>query len=344
LCIFLESVLPKSESADLPLIPEVIASKAYFKGAEAQTIALDEIGGTIANAQNMLWIGLKDPDLEMLERVGQQLGLTQEVIEDLNERHRLPKVMDYDEVVLIVAKTVEISASNGMPIFGETQFLIGTNFLLTTRRGAVFSHAELRKRLEKSSVRLARGPDYIATELLDLMIDRYNIAYDQFEKTVENIEQSIMTRGVEGFKVKKLYQIRRDFQRMHTMIAPLEEVCRRLSHIEMMPISESERVRFADLSDRVSRVDLLLNNLGNGLAFAFEAGMLIEQSRQTDTTRRLAAWAAILAVPTALAGIYGMNFENIPELKWKYGFLMVVALMGTVCSVMYYKFRQAKWL
>ena len=336
--------MPESEPVDLPLIPEVIASKAYFKGAETRSVALDEIGATIADAQGMLWIGLKDPDLAMLELVGQQLGLTEEVIGDLHARHRLPKVMDYDEVVLIVAKTVEIRATDGMPSFGETQLLIGANFLLTTRRGAVFSHAELRKRLEKSSARISRGPDYIATELLDLMIDRYNIAYDLFEKTVENIEQSVMTRGIEGFKVKKLYQIRRDFQRMHTMIAPLEEVCRRLSHIEMTPISQAERVHFADLSDRVSRVDRLLDNLGNGLAFAFEAGMLIEQSKQTDTTRRLAAWAAILAVPTALAGIYGMNFENIPELKWKYGFLLVVVLMGTVCSVMYYKFRKAKWL
>lgn len=336
--------MPESVPVVSTLIPEVIASKVYFNGAEAQTVSLDEIAATIANPKSMLWIGLKDPDMVMLEQVGRQLGLTEEVIGDLHARHRLPKVMDYDEVVLIVAMTVEIRATDGMPSFGETQILIGPNFLLTTRRGAVSSHQELRKRLEKLPGRIARGPDYIATELIDLMIDRYNVAYDQFEKTVESVEQSLLMRGIEGLKVRKLYQIRRDFQRMHTMIAPLEEVCRRLSHIEMAPVSSAERLHFADLSDRVGRVDRLLDNLGNGLAFAFEAGMLIEQSKQTDTTRRLAAWAAILAVPTAIAGIYGMNFDNIPELKWKYGFLMSVVLMGSVCSVMYYKFRKAKWL
>lgn len=335
-----------SESIPLvsPLVPEVIASKVYINGAEAQTVSLNDIASTIANPESMLWLGLKDPDLAMLEQVGQQLGLTEEVIGDLHARHRLPKVMDYDEVVLIVAMTIEVRATDGMPSFGETQILIGPNFLLTTRRGAVSSHSELRKRLEKLPGRIARGPDYIATELIDLMIDRYNVAYDQFEKTVESVEQSLLMRGIEGLKVRKLYQIRRDFQRMHTVIAPLEEVCRRLSHIEMAPVSSAERLHFADLSDRVGRVDRLLDNLGDGLAFAFEAGMLIEQSKQTDTTRRLAAWAAILAVPTAIAGIYGMNFDNIPELKWKYGFLMSVVLMGTVCSMMYYKFRKAKWL
>jgi len=336
--------LPETVKPILPLIPEVIASKAYVRGGESKAVLLEDIQATIAEPQVMLWIGLKDPDLAMLELVGGQLGLTEEVIGDLHARHRLPKVMDYDEVVLIVAMTVEIRETDGMPNFGETQILIGPNFLLTTRRGAVSSHSELRKRLEKMHGRMARGPDYITTELLDLIIDRYNLAYDQFEKTVENVEQSLLMRGIEGLKVKKLYQIRRDFQRMHSMIAPLEEVCRRLSRVEMMPISSVERLHFADLSDRVGRVDRLLDNLGNGLAFAFEAGMLIEQSKQTDTTRRLAAWAAILAVPTAIAGIYGMNFDNIPELKWKYGFLMSVGLMGVVCSFMYYKFRQSKWL
>ncbi len=340
----MESVLPENETADLPLLPEVIASRVYFKGAESQNVMLEDIAATLSNPDNMLWIGLKDPDLAMLELVGKQLGLTDEVVGDLHARHRLPKVMDYDEVVLVVAKTVEIREADGLPSFGETQMLIGPNFLLTTRRGAVSSHTELRNRLEKLPGRIARGSDYIATELIDLLIDRYNVAYDQFERTVENIEQSMLIRGIEGFKVRKLYQIRRDFQRMHSMISPLEEVCRRLSHIEMMPISAAERLHFADLSDRVGRVDRLLDNLGDSLAFAFEAGMLIEQSKQTDTTRKLAAWAALLAVPTAIAGIYGMNFENIPELKWKYGFLMSIVLMGTICCVMYYKFRKAKWL
>ena len=336
--------MPQTVQPSLPPIPEVIASQSYVRGEESKAVLLDDIRQTIGEPQTMLWVGLKDPDQAMLDLVGKQLGLSEEVVGDLQARHRLPKVMDYEEVVLIVAMTIEIRATDGMPNFGETQILIGPNFLLTTRRGAVSSHTELRKRLEKMPGRIARGPDYIATELLDLMIDRYNIAYDQFEKTVENIEQSMLMRGIEGFKVKKLYQIRRDFQRMHSMIAPLEEVCRRLSRVEMMPVSSVERLRFADLSDRVGRVDRLLDNLGDGLAFAFEAGMLIEQSKQTDTTRRLAAWAAILAVPTAIAGIYGMNFDNIPELKWKYGFLMSIAFMGTVCSFMYYKFRQSKWL
>jgi magnesium transporter len=266
------------------------------------------------------------------------------VLDDLQAKHRMPKVMDYDSVVLIVAMTVEVRASDGLPTFGETQMLIGSNFLLTIRRGALAPHTELRRRLEKMPDRLARGSDFVAAELLDLLIDRYNLANDMFEKTIEPMEQTMLLRGLEKLKVRRLYQLRRDFHKMHNAISPLGEVCRRLAHVEMAPIDMQSRVQFGELSDRVSRVDRLLDNLGDGLTFAFEAGMLIEQAKQTETTRRLAAWAAILAVPTAIAGIYGMNFEYMPELHWKYGYLLIVGGMATICCTLYYRFRKAKWL
>ena len=152
----------------------------------------------------------------------------------------------------------------------------------------------------------------MVSELLDLLIDRYSLAHDMFERAAEPMEQTMILRGLEKLKVRRLYQLRRDFQRMHNAIAPLGEVCRRLSHREFLPIKASVRPLFADLADRVNRIDRVLDNLSDGLNFAFEAGMLIEQAKQTETTRRLAAWAAILALPTAIAGIYGMNFEYMP--------------------------------
>ena len=326
------------------LVSEVVASRAYFNGRNPRTVDIEDLGQAIAEPGVLLWLGLKEPDEALLARVALQLGLDPHVLSDLQAKHRMPKVMDYDSVVLIVAMTVEVRVSDGLPTFGETQMLIGSNFLLTIRRGAMAPHTELRKRLESMPDRLARGSDFVAAELLDLLIDRYNLANDMFEKTVEPMEQTMLLRGLEKLKVRRLYQLRRDFHKMHNAISPLGEVCRRLAHIEMAPIDAQARVQFGELSDRVSRVDRLLDNLGDGLTFAFEAGMLIEQSKQTETTRRLAAWAAILAVPTAIAGIYGMNFEYMPELKWKYGYLLIVGGMATICGTLYYQFRKAKWL
>ncbi len=338
-----------AETANAPLgrvipVSEIVASRAYFKGRHPRSIEIEDLGKAIAEPEVLVWLGLKEPDNELIARVALQLKLDPHVLDDLQAKHRMPKVMDYDSVVLIVAMTVEVRASDGLPTFGETQMLIGSNFLLTIRRGAMAPHTELRKRLESMPDRLARGSDFVAAELLDLLIDRYNLANDMFEKTVEPMEQTMLLRGLEKLKVRRLYQLRRDFHKMHNAISPLGEVCRRLAHIEMAPIDAQARVQFGELSDRVSRVDRLLDNLGDGLTFAFEAGMLMEQSKQTETTRKLAAWAAILAVPTAIAGIYGMNFEYMPELKWKYGYLLIVGGMALICGTLYYRFRKAKWL
>jgi magnesium transporter len=322
----------------------VVASSLYGPDGQGRIVDVTQIRAALKAEHSFLWVGLLDPSPSLLDGIVAQLGLAPEVGQDMAAKHRVPKVMDYGAALLVVAMTVEVRSTDGLPAFGETQFLIGSNYLITLRRGALASHAALRQRLESRPDLLAQGSAFVVCELLDLLIDRYNLAHDMFEQAVEPMEQAMILRGLEKLKVRRLYQLRRDFQRMHNAIAPLGEVCRRLSHREYLPIKAAARPLFADLADRVYRVDRLLDNLGDGLSFAFEAGMLIEQAKQTETTRRLAAWAAILAVPTAIAGIYGMNFEYMPELQWKYGYLVILGLMGTICGTLFYKFRQAKWL
>jgi magnesium transporter len=117
-----------------------------------------------------------------------------------------------------------------------------------------------------------------------------------------------------------------------------------LARVKLTPVSEHAREHFLALAHRIQSMDRLFSNLSEDLSFAFEAGMLIEQSRQTDTTRKLSAWAAIIAIPTAVAGIYGMNFENMPELKWEYGYYGILGLMASACATLYALFRRAKWL
>lgn len=333
---------------DSSLVPEpsspILASTLYGPGGRGRAVEVTQLSDALKADGSLLWVGLREPSASLIDAIVAQLGLAADVGQDMAANHRVPKVMDYGQAVLVVAMTVEVRGTEGLPAFGETQLLIGPNYLITMRRGAVASHTALRQRLESRPDQLAQGSAFVAAELLDLLIDRYNLANDMFERAVEPMEQALILRGLEKLKVRKLYQLRRDFQRMHNAIAPLGEVCRRLSHREFAPIKADARPLFSDLADRVYRVDRLLDNLGDGLTFAFEAGMLIEQSKQTETTRRLAAWAAILAVPTAIAGIYGMNFEYMPELQWKYGYLVILGLMGTICGTLFYKFRQAKWL
>ncbi len=320
----------------------VVASALYRPGREPIQVALSQVASFANSTDGLLWIGLKEPTIAQLEQLGADLKFSHKAIEEISSPHRRPKVIEFEELILIVAITVEVQ--NIRPSFGETQILIGNGFLVTIRRGATATHQELRDQLENSPEFLGRGSDYVASALLDLLVDRYISALTQLEKVVEGAEQQFLLRGFRETDVRRLYRLRRDLLRIHTAIAPMAEICRRLSRVEMRNIDAESRAYFGEVADRVLRANEFINSLREALAFAFEASLMIGQSQQTDTTKKLASWAAILAVPTAVAGIYGMNFKHMPELDWVYGYPVVMGLTIAVCVLLYWKFKKSKWL
>jgi len=331
------------QAADAPK-GEVVASIAYVNGRRDREVPIEEAGQYVAQrqGQSMLWIGLRNPNPDTLAKVARELGACDKNQEEMLETHRRPKIIDYGNMILIVAATVEVEAER--PIFGETQFLIGDGFLVTVRRGATAGHSPLRERLEASPDLLKRGSDYVASELLDWLVDRYVAAAVKIESVVEGAEQKLLIRGAKDSDIRRLYRQRRDLLRIHTVVSPLAEICRRLARVEMSAVDEHARPYFGEVADRVLRVDELFNSLRESLAFAFEASLMIGQAALNDTTRKLASWAAILAVPTAIAGIYGMNFEFMPELKSPWGYPITLGVIASVCSVLYWRFRKSGWL
>ncbi|AHV94683.1 magnesium and cobalt transport protein CorA [Bordetella holmesii] len=334
--------MAQESTAAEPPVNQVVASVAYINGRRSREVPIAEVGDYVGGDKGMLWIGLRNPTVECITQVVDALGASVKNREKMIETHRRPKIIDYGNMVLIVAITVEIDA--GRPVFGETQYLVGEGFLVTVRRSALSTHSTLRERLESAPDLLKRGSDYITSELLDLLVDRYVAAAGQLESVVEHAEQKLLIRGAKDADIRKLYRQRRDLLRIHNAIAPMAEICRRLARVEMSAIDAQARPYFAEVADRVVRVDELINALREALAFAFEASLMIGQGQQNDTTRKLTSWAAILAVPTAVAGIYGMNFEYMPELKAHWGYPITLSVIVTICAVLYWRFRKSGWL
>ncbi|KAB0594934.1 magnesium and cobalt transport protein CorA [Castellaniella defragrans] len=318
-----------------------VASTLYLPGQPDRDVGLAELG-TAAAGSGLLWVGLKEPDEALVRDVGRRLGLPGRAIEEIIAPHRRPKIIEYDQLTLVVVVTVEIVQDR--PGFGDTQLLIGPGYLLTIRRHAEGSYRELRNQLAEAPEFLSRGSDYVASTLLDLLADRAVEALDHMEGRVENVEHQFLLRGFREMDIRRLYRLRRDLLRMQTAIAPLVEICRRLARVDMRNIGADSRAYFNEVADRIQRIVESIAGLREALAFAFEASMMISQMQQTDITRKLAAWAAILAVPTAVAGIYGMNFNHMPELGWTYGYPAMLAGTGAVCGLLYWKFRRIKWL
>ncbi|MBV6306487.1 magnesium and cobalt transport protein CorA [Candidimonas humi] len=320
----------------------VVASMLYRKGHEPREIPVSHIARYVEPGEHLIWVGLKSPEPALIEQLGAQLGFSSKAIEEINEIHRRPRVVEYTGLTQIVAITVEVETMR--PTFGETQIIIGKGFLVTVRRSAQATHTKLRELLENSPELLDRGSDYVASMLLDLMADRYVAASAKIESGVEAVEKKFLLRGFQDTDVRRVYQYRRDLLRIHVAISPLVEICRRLSRVESNNIDQNCRGYFGEVADRVQRVDELLNSLREALAFAFEASLMIGQSQQTDITKKLASWAAILAVPTAVAGIYGMNFKYMPELSWTFGYPLIMGLTAGACAILYWRFKKNRWL
>ena len=161
---------------------------------------------------------------------------------------------------------------------------------------------------------------------------------------VEGIEDDVLSRPISKAQIERLYMLRRDLLRLRNAIGPLVEVCRRLEHDELAMVRQAMQPLFRDVTDHVRNIQERIDSMREVLAFAFEASLLVGQAQETAVSKKLASWLAIIAIPTALAGIYGMNFKHMPELEWEYGYFMLLGVMLTACTALYWRFRRAGWL
>ncbi|WFU19506.1 magnesium and cobalt transport protein CorA [Bradyrhizobium sp. CB3481] len=320
----------------------VVAAGVYVDGRRIANIAIEEASSWRGKPGHVVWIGLYEPDLALLKSVQQQFDLHDLAIEDANHAHQRPKIEQYGDGLFIVARTAQLI--QGRIAFGETHLFVGEGYLVSVRHGASTSYAAVRERCESCPRALARGEDYILYAILDFIVDNYSPVLDAIHEEVEEIEDYVLAHAITRTQVERLYMLRRDLLRLRNAIGPLVEVCRRLEHDNLPMVRSTMRPLFRDVTDHVRTIQERTDSMREVLAFAFEASLLVGQAQETAVSKKLASWLAIIAVPTALAGIYGMNFKHIPELDWEYGYFMVLGLMLAACSALYWRFRRAGWL
>jgi magnesium transporter len=311
-------------------------------------IGLAESGTWAARTGHFVWIGIEAPDEADLRQLQTQFGLHELAIEDALNAHQRPKLEPYGETTFVVLRTAFLV--NGHIELGETEIFIGSGYIITVRHGASASYARVRQCAEAAPKQLAHGEDYVLYALIDFIVDNYLAVIEKLTAEVQAVEEHILA-PLDEQRITRVYELRRELQRLRLVVAPTAEVCRRLEHAELPGIDPSFRPYYRDIVDHVNRVIEQIDTLLEMLSFAFEASLLMEASRQSaatvqqgEVTRRLAGWAAILAVPTAVAGIYGMNFEHMPELTWRYGYFLVLGFIGVVCTVLFISFRRSGWV
>jgi magnesium transporter len=323
--------------------PGVVDCAAYAGGKRVASLRLDQIEAALAVPEQFVWLGLYEPSEELLQQVQRALGLHDLAVEDAHAAHQRPKLEQYEGSLFVVLRTVQRSAERVLEL-GETHIFVGSNYLVTVRHGSLRSHVGLRTRCESKPALLAKGPGFVLYALMDFIVDQYFPVAEQLEEEFEALEEQIFTASPSPDFTRSIYRLKRELVALKRALLPLVDVCNRLMKFDLDLVPADTHPYFRDVHDHVVRLNELVDGLRELLGTALEANASLISEQHTVQTKRLAAWAAIIAVPTMVAGIYGMNFPNMPELHWELGYPTILGAMALVCVGLYAGFRRSGWL
>ena len=322
----------------------VVNSIAYAGGLRLGEVAIPDISEVLKQPGRFVWIGLHDPDAEVLAEVQQEFSLHDLAIEDAARAHQRPKLERYGDSIFVVLRTAHLDRANGAIEFGETHLFVGANYVVSIRHGASLPYIEVRSRCEASPDLLAKGPVFVLYALMDFIVDQYFPLVDSFEDRLEELEDDIFRQTLTRETTERIYQLKRNLLEVKRAVAPLVDMCNRLVRTDSALIPDDARVYFRDVYDHAIRINEMIDTLRELLTTALEANLSLISVSQNEAMKRLAGWAAIIAVPTMIAGIYGMNFKFMPELDWVLGYPVAMAVMLGACGFLYYRFKRSGWL
>ena len=320
----------------------VVAAYLYRDGKRVREIAIDERIDCAGDKSEFVWIGIADPTIGELRTLQERYDLHPLAVEDAIVADQLPKVDVYGDQLFVVARTAHLDGD--VIAYGETAMFVGHSHIISVRHVSARTHRALRDQLEAAPSLLMHGVDYVLHAILDFVVDGYLPMVETIEEEVLAMEHRAIDHFLGREEINRIFTLRRELIRFQRVLGPMGEVAGKFVRQELPCIDAETRPYFSDVLDHVRRVQALVDGLREVLTSVFEFSNLLEQQRTGTITRQLAAWAAILAVPTAIAGIYGMNFRHMPELSTQYGYFVVLAAIVLICAWLYFRFKRARWL
>jgi magnesium transporter len=322
---------------------EVVNCAAYSQGRRVTNVELHDVHEVLKDANQFVWIGLQEPSADVLKSVQEEFGLHELAVEDASNAHQRPKVELYGDSIFVVLRTVQMNKDHHVE-FGETHFFVGPNFIVTIRHGASVTYANVRSRCESTPQLLSKGQGFVLYALMDFIVDQYFPVIHELEQDLQVVEDKVFKEKPSRTTTEHIYQLKRELLEVKRIISPLVDICNRLMRFDIKCISEETRPYFRDVYDHAIRINEVVDNTRELLNTALEANFSLISISQNDVSKKFAAWAAILAVPTMVAGFYGMNFRFMPELQWHFGYPLVVFFTISACVLVYYFFRRSGWL
>jgi magnesium transporter len=322
----------------------LISSVAYQNGRKVADIEPQDIHRYLVQPETFVWVALLDPDDRALELMQAEFNLHPLAVEDARHGHQRPKIEEYGEVLFVVLHMIE-HASDGQLRVGEVAIFVGRNYILSVRSGVERGFQDVRARAENEPKLLKRGPGYVLYALMDAVVDRYFPLLQSVELELERIEEQIFAAAASPrANVEELYALKQRLMIFRHAVSPMLESIGNIYGARVPAVCTGMQEYFRDVSDHLQRLSQTIESIRESVSTAISVNLSLITLQESETMKRLASYAALIAVPTLIVGIYGMNFDNMPELHWQYGYALVWGLMAVLDGYIFYRLRKAKWL
>jgi magnesium transporter len=314
---------------------------AYQDGQKLADIPVSDIRNYTSRPNCFVWLALKDPEAAELDALGEEFGLHELAIEDAQHGHQRPKIEEYGSSLFVVLHTVE--TLDGELKTGEMAIFVSRTHVITVRRETLRGFAEVRRRCEEEPDLLRHGPAYVLYALMDAIVDRYFPVLDALSAEIEQVEERIFGGQTTRASIEALYGLKRKLTTLDHACGPLLEVTGKLYGGRVPPSCFKLQEYFRDVHDHLTRLQQSIDNLRDMVSTAISVNLSLVTLQENEVVKRLAAYASLIAVPTLIAGVYGMNFDYMPELRMTYGYPLALASMVIADLYLVYRFKKAQW-
>jgi magnesium transporter len=324
----------------------VIVDCALYRRGHREAVAGD-LGDALTVARSkgdsFIWIGLHEPTEAELDKVAREFGLHPLAVEDAVKAHQRPKVEEYEDSLFVVLKTVRYDEPTQQVDLGDVMLFIGDSFVVSVRHGQARALKDVRRRLEIERELLDCGPSAVLYAVCDAIVDDYSAIAFAVEQDIEEVEERVFSPDRSN-DAARIYNLKREVIEFRRAVRPLVEPMSRLATGQVRGVHEHLRPFFRDVADHAVRVSEQVDGFDDLLGSVLNANLAQVAVQQNSDMRRISAWVAIVAVPTMIAGIYGMNFDHMPELHWRYGYGLALGVMAVACIGLYRAFKRSGWL
>ena len=325
----------------------MIVDCAHYRDGERQAeeeMTLEDAAAVAreGGGDNFIWLGLRDPEQSELERVGELFDLHELAVEDAASSHQRPKIEGYGESIFVVLRSAAYDDAEESVYFGEINLFLGSGYAISVRHGQPCDLRSARERLEARPELLREGPVSVAWAIVDKVVDDYEPVVEGIDNDIGEVEEAIFTQ--QGDSTERIYFLKREVITFQRAVQPLQLPLEAVERGNYAQVSEPMRRFFRDVADHVRRANERINSQRELLTSILEANLALLGVRQNAVVRSISAWAAIIAVPTFMASVYGMNFRFMPELDTHLGYPIVLVVMALAVVSLYAFFRRIDWL